>query len=71
MTFDKFGGAFCHFPVYGLRFYRNDQLLFETSVCWKCSNFYLPNSEPEKSDLDDFANTAYPAELGNSLSSVS
>lgn len=42
MAFDKFAGAFCHEPAYGLRFYREDKLLFETSVCWKCQNFYIP-----------------------------
>jgi hypothetical protein len=43
MHFDKWGGAFCHEPVYGLRFYREDKLLFETSICWKCTNFYIPD----------------------------
>ncbi|MBX3424941.1 MAG: hypothetical protein KF688_04610 [Pirellulales bacterium] len=42
LSFDRLAGAFCHFPVYGLRFYREEQLLFETSLCWQCSNFYLP-----------------------------
>ena len=53
MTFDEFGGAFCHFPVYGLRFYRDSKLLFETSICWKCTNFYLPQVGPEDSDRED------------------
>lgn len=39
------GGALCHMPVYGLRFFRDDQLIFETSVCWKCHNFYVPDIE--------------------------
>ncbi len=42
LSFDRFGGAFCHFPVYGFRLYRNDELLFETTVCWECQNFYIP-----------------------------
>ena len=42
LDFDEDAGAFCHDPVYGLRFYREDKLLFETSVCWRCSNFYVP-----------------------------
>ena len=45
LEFDRLGGAFCHVPAYGLRFYRGDDLLFETSVCWKCRNFYLPTLE--------------------------
>jgi hypothetical protein len=48
LAFDRLGGAFCHYPVYGLRFYRDDQLLFETTVCWQCQNFYLPSYDEEK-----------------------
>lgn len=44
----------CHLPVYGLRFYREaknemgseKQLLFETSICWKCANFSVPQIYP-------------------------
>lgn len=43
MTFDKWAGALCHDPVYGLRFYRDGEVLFETSVCWRCTNFYIPD----------------------------
>ncbi len=32
----------CHEPTYGLRFWRNDRLVLETTVCWKCGNFMLP-----------------------------
>ncbi len=42
LSFDEFAGAFCHIPAYGLRFYRGDKLLFETSICWDCTNFYMP-----------------------------
>lgn len=35
-------GAFCHVPTYGLRFFRDEELIFSVSVCWKCHNFYLP-----------------------------
>lgn len=35
-------GALCHVPTYGLRFFRDDELLFSVSVCWKCHNFYMP-----------------------------
>ena len=42
LSFDRLGGAFCHEPVYGMRLYRGKDLLFETTVCWKCQNFYVP-----------------------------
>jgi hypothetical protein len=29
----------CHDPAYGLRFYNSGRVVFETSVCFKCSNF--------------------------------
>lgn len=45
LTFQP-NGALCHAPPYGLRFYRNDKLLFETTVCWKCHNFYMPEMDP-------------------------
>ena len=35
------GGALCHFPIHGLRIYARDKLLFETSICWHCSNYYF------------------------------
>ena len=34
-------GAMCHFPVYGVRFYRKESLIFETSLCWACENFWV------------------------------
>lgn len=40
------GGALCHTPPYGIRFYRGDQLLFETTICWECHNFYLATIDP-------------------------
>jgi hypothetical protein len=30
----------CHYPIHGLRFYGVEGMLFETSVCWVCNNFY-------------------------------
>ncbi|MDV6028774.1 MAG: hypothetical protein F9B45_01405 [Phycisphaera sp. RhM] len=48
MTFDRLGGAFCHLPVYGFRLFRGDDLLFETTVCWECQNFYVPRYDSEK-----------------------
>jgi hypothetical protein len=33
------GGAFCHFPIHGLKAYSGDRLLLESTFCWKCGNF--------------------------------
>lgn len=52
LSFDRTSSAFCHFPAYGLRFYCRGELVFETSVCWECTNFSLPDvSLREKSSL--------------------
>jgi hypothetical protein len=32
----------CHQPPYGLRFFRGNKLVFETTVCWDCSNYTIP-----------------------------
>lgn len=34
-------GAFCHLPIHGLRFRLKGELVFETSICWMCSNYYV------------------------------
>jgi len=31
--------------------YRDDKLLFETTICWKCSNFFVPEYDPESGEL--------------------
>jgi hypothetical protein len=33
--------AMCHDAVYGYRLYRGGRVVGETSICWKCSNFYV------------------------------
>jgi hypothetical protein len=38
---DDESGAACHLPIHGLRFYTGSRLLFETSLCWKCENYYF------------------------------
>ncbi|MEM1070655.1 MAG: hypothetical protein AAGI63_17255 [Planctomycetota bacterium] len=48
LNFDPLGGAFCHYPAYGFRLYRDDALLFESTVCWKCQNFYIPEYDAKK-----------------------
>ena len=35
------GGAFCHYPVHGVRFFKDDDLLFQTSLCWICENYFV------------------------------
>jgi hypothetical protein len=32
--------AACHYPIYGLRFLGGESLLYETSICWLCNNYY-------------------------------
>jgi hypothetical protein len=34
-------GMNCHFPIHGIRIFSGDTLLFETSLCWKCGNYYF------------------------------
>jgi hypothetical protein len=34
-------GSFCHYPIHGIRLYAGDSLLFETSICYYCRNFYV------------------------------
>jgi hypothetical protein len=34
-------GAMCHFPIHGIRAWVGKEILFQTSVCWHCSNFYV------------------------------
>ena len=31
----------CHYAVYGIRFYRKEKLIFQTSLSWACENFYV------------------------------
>lgn len=50
LTFQP-NGTLCHVPPYGVRFYRNDKLVFETTVCWKCHNFYMPEIDPKSGEM--------------------
>jgi hypothetical protein len=36
------GGAFCHYPIHGVRLWAGKKLIFESSFCWECANFYVP-----------------------------
>ena len=37
--------AMCHNPIHGIRLFAGDLLLFETSVCWECHNYYFRYEE--------------------------
>ena len=39
LNFEYGGGAFCHYPIHGIRFSIGDEILFQTSLCWLCTNF--------------------------------
>ena len=41
-TFGRNYQALCHQPAYGFRYYSGSKLIYETSICFKCSNFYYP-----------------------------
>ncbi|MEO0414363.1 MAG: hypothetical protein AAF226_05370 [Verrucomicrobiota bacterium] len=45
------GGAFCHFPIHGIKIYSNDRVLHEGTFCWVCGNFSF--SYPQGSDWLD------------------
>ena len=45
------GGAFCHTPPYGIRLYRGDKVLLETTICWECHNFYMSTIDQETGAL--------------------
>lgn len=32
--------ARCHIPPYGLRFFSDDHLVCEASICWACNNIF-------------------------------
>lgn len=32
--------ARCHFPPYGFRFYKEEIIILQGSVCWQCNNIY-------------------------------
>jgi hypothetical protein len=37
--------ALCHEPGLGVRFFAESKLVFETTICFKCSNFRVPVSD--------------------------
>lgn len=33
--------ALCHEPVFAVEFFKGEERVFRTSICWHCSNFYV------------------------------
>lgn len=70
LTF-KPNGAFCHVPTYGLRFFRDDKLMFSVSICWECHNFYMPAIDPQTGEpsvvLYGFSDNAAAKKLLNDI----
>ena len=33
--------ARCHIPPFGLRFYSQNQVVLQASMCWECDNMYI------------------------------
>jgi hypothetical protein len=38
---DTWEGAYCHYPIHGLRFLKGKEVVFETSFCWKCRSYFV------------------------------
>jgi hypothetical protein len=36
------GGPMCHFPIHGIRIGDGEDIIFQTSICYECGNFYMP-----------------------------
>jgi hypothetical protein len=43
---ETWSGILCHYPIHGVRFFKGTEVVFESSFCWKCSNYYVtfPNN---------------------------
>ncbi len=35
------GGVLCHYPIHGIKVFRAGHQIFQTSLCWKCGNYYV------------------------------
>lgn len=38
---DESSGLLCHWPIHGVRVFSGEKVLFQTSICWECRNFYV------------------------------
>lgn len=34
-------GILCHYPIHGIRITNGDEVIFQTSICYQCMNFYI------------------------------
>ena len=59
------GGAMCHFPIHGVKIFKDDQIIYQGTFCWVCHNFgisypigtdWLDTSK----DLKEFFNKQLP-----------
>ena len=59
------GGYSCHFPVYAIKFFSHDKLIFYASICWECHNVYFiePNSKELVGNVGFAADAAKGREL--------
>jgi hypothetical protein len=57
-------GAWCHYPIHGIRIYARGELLFETSLCWVCHNYYCERDwqslTEDASDLEKLLDDLMP-----------
>lgn len=49
------GGAMCHFPIHGIRVWDGEDIVFQTSICHHCMNFYMtyPHGGADWTSLSD------------------
>jgi hypothetical protein len=46
-------GAFCHYPIHGIKVYQAGTQIFQTSLCWECGNYYV--EYPDGSAIETMA----------------
>ena len=56
--------AGCHYPIHGLRFLGGGSVLFETSLCWVCNNYYVVDGVTTVIGFDKVARVRGHAWLG-------
>jgi hypothetical protein len=56
------GGAFCHFPIHGVRVSSGDKILYQSSFCWHCGNFSM--TYPDGSTWCGLSDRAIAAAFG-------
>jgi hypothetical protein len=38
---ETWDGAYCHYPIHGVRFLKGKEVVFDSSFCWKCNSYYV------------------------------